>query len=1083
MSNKLPENTFLTRRSDSLLRVDDARVRRRADRILLTALGLEWLAACVVAAWPWLLLRMAAFTSGGAHPTAAAPAGGWTPLGLGAGVGWLLFLLPLALNWRRCFESANRFVLTVAQLGFCALFAWLASGRWSTLEPAFLSIALLAFYRDCRVLTLALFGAALEIYFFSQVWPALAAGTVTRTLAATAGRVPSAGDVKPATWDLLRSLGWLALTTGFFAVQSLLARREQRAATLRQARSEVENTLAAPAVPVSAAAAVGAQTRELQTRLAQAHKTGEELRTACDRLDAELRSRTQELQRAHLDLERQVARAQETQTARKVESQRWKILNDNLPHLIWTSQPDGQLDYFNARWQEFTGFSSEQGQGDGWKAVVHPEDLPALSAQWNEALAAGTPFAAEHRLRCADGTYRWQLWQALPIANEAGTILQWAGTCTDIDDAKNSEHELRLNEERFRTLVRAGTQIMWLGNARGRVTTDMPSWRAATGQTVEQILGYGWLDALHPDDRPTVEQTWQENVGTGRPFEMFSRAQTPDGGWRYYHMRAAPIFDADGTLREWIGAAADITERQLAKEALQQAHDYLEERVAERTAQLSEANEALQLQVAERKQIEAELAEARDAAVRSARLKSQFLANMSHEIRTPMNGVVGMTSLLLATPLNAEQHDCVEIIRQSGDALLTIINDILDFSKIEAGRLSFDEADFELRATVRSVIDLLAENAQAKRIDLNFQVLDHVPASLRGDAGRLRQVLLNLLSNAVKFTPEGGRVFLKVLCQRETEHDAALTFEISDTGIGMDQEILATLFRPFTQADGSMTRRYGGTGLGLAISKQLVEMMRGEISVESQPDQGSVFRFTVQLPKALGSTEASRPDAQPLTAVSSPQPEPTQPEPAQTAQPPRPASLPPAKITTPILASRIKLRTDPRVVITHRLPAQRPLVLSTGAASSAKLTATVIAPVPPVRVLVVEDNSVSQKVITKLLSKLGCTADVVVNGQEALAACARTAYDVVFMDCQMPGMDGLTATRHLRAQQAASPRAGSTARRTAVIALTANALAGDRERCLAAGMDDYLTKPIKAEELAAALAKWAPCKPALQSAA
>ncbi len=574
---------------------------------------------------------------------------------------------------------------------------------------------------------------------------------------------------------------------------------------------------------------------------------------------------------------------------------------------------------------------------------------------------------------------------------------------------------------------------------------------------------------------------------------------------------------------------------------MRQAHEELEARVRDRTVQLTETNHILHQQVVERKQIEGELAEARDEALRSAKLKSEFLANMSHEIRTPMNGVIGMTSLLLDTPLNEEQREYVETIRGSGDALLTIINDILDFSKIEAGKLEFEAVDFDLQSTVEGAVDLLAESAQAKNLDLACHVLEDVPRQLRGDPGRLRQVLVNLVGNAVKFTM-GGRVLVHVAKLSETINDTQLCFQISDTGIGLTEEASRGLFQPFVQADGSTTRRFGGTGLGLAISRQLVELMDGTIGVESAPDQGSTFWFTVKLAKQPVVLEDEDVTAEPFIDFSAARAlivgatgtgevlrQQLSSWGMQTTVLTSGADVLPAlraavaeanpygfvlvdallpDMEGPTLARSIKGDTNiPSLKLVMLLaPGQRPAAPSAGdatlkpvdaylnkpikrshlreyfhAALSARqlqLVRKVVPPAPataPLRpskrgrthILIAEDNTVNQKVIVRQLEKIGYKADAVANGIEALEASSRVAYDVILMDCQMPEMDGFDATREIRRREVVHGM------RTPIVALTANALEGDRERCLSCGMDDYMSKPVKIEALQTMLEKWA----------
>ncbi len=714
---------------------------------------------------------------------------------------------------------------------------------------------------------------------------------------------------------------------------------------------------------------------------------------------------------------------------------------------------------------------------DQWLALVHPDDLEALVGAFGAAIDTGGTYRAEYRIRRLDRSVRWVSSAGRVISDPNGAH-RIVGSMMDITERKQAELSLQGTEARLERAVR--------GTSDGLVELDLGTGQLWFAPRVAELLGYRASDLpatvrrfgrlLYPGDFARLVRATREHLQDGTAHDVEFRIRDSHGDWQWLRSRAQANRDAGSGATILSGSLQLVTDRRLQA---------------------------------------AELERARAAAEHANRSKSDFLANMSHEIRTPINGVIGMTHVLLDTPLSESQRECVEIVRSSGEALLALVNDILDFSKIEAGKMELERIDFDVRSVVDDALGSVALAALGKDLELAADVTAGVPTIVRGDPGRLRQCLINLLSNAVKFTAQ-GHVAVEVSVAGETAAGVQLQFMVSDTGIGIPADRLDRLFREFSQVDSSTTRHYGGSGLGLSIVKRLAGMMGGAVGVASEAEVGSRFWFSAELavpaaaasgaigPLAVrvlvldGHPVAARSLVRQLEALGC-EVAPCADEAAfvaalESAPAARVAMVDLRLLTGPLTAALSRARARPGA---PRLVLLAPLGLA--AAPPAGFDAILSKPVrrqqlysclgglvdiPPAapsadvaplasrgdcRVLLVEDNAVNRRVAEHQLRKLGCSVAIACNGVEAVAAAQGGAFDVVLMDCQMPLLDGFDATRQIRRREA-----GGALARLPIIALTANALSGDREACLDAGMDDYLSKPLEPAALAACIERWAP---------
>jgi PAS domain S-box-containing protein len=727
-----------------------------------------------------------------------------------------------------------------------------------------------------------------------------------------------------------------------------------------------------------------------------------------------------------------------------------------------------------------------------WQSLIHPEDLP-LFRQRIAAQVDGTAsfIEPEYRVKAHTGQWRWVYTRSKSVAGTGDDRqLRIVGTVQDVTARREAESALRASQAEARKLSLVASKTdnpVLIGSRLGTIEWVNESFTRVMEYTLEEVVGRNPADFMvGPETNARKVQLIRAAMARGRALSTDVVNYSKSGRKYHLHLEIQPVRNETGELETFIAIETDITTRVETENQLRLAK--------------SEADAA-------------------------SRAKSEFLASMSHEIRTPMNGVIGMTSLLMETKLNADQRDCVNTIRFSGEALLTIINDILDFSKIESGKMDLEHLPFELASCIEEALDLFALQASTKKLELVYHLHPGVPAWIVGDVTRLRQIVVNLVNNAVKFTLRGS-ITLEVHLASPADRTGPgalpfhLEFTVRDTGIGIPPDRLQRLFKAFSQIDSTTTRKYGGTGLGLVISQRLCTLMGGDIRVDSTVGQGTAFIFSILteadpahagapaplLPTALRAGPVLCVDDNPVTqarlrtvleprgarCVFAPDADAAQ---ALLATLPKPPTLlvigadqdagfatlgklshlaAPRLLLLPFGQSAPAAAADrPPVAVVYK-PFKTALLLAALAtlggpeskptAKSGTVTpfGKLLAHEFPLNVLLAEDNNVNQKVALRFLERLGYGADAVGNGLEAIAALEARHYDVVLMDLQMPEMDGLEASRQLRRRLPAD-------RQPKIIALTANAMQGDRELCLAAGMDDYISKPVKLHELEAAL--------------
>ena len=796
------------------------------------------------------------------------------------------------------------------------------------------------------------------------------------------------------------------------------------------------------------------------------------LNEARDILEIRVAARTSELE----------MEVKERSRAELALQQRTAFLNTLItsnPLAIAVGGPDGTLQLVNPAFERLFGYPSEEAIGQRVDHLLFPGGLSRDEMDGRmRRLKQETIHETVQRRKKSGDLVDVEV-HAVPLLLEGGEQNVLA-LYQDISERMAVQRALRESEELFRTVSAAAPIGIFYTNANGKILYTNKRWEEMTGRTAQDAMRAGWADAVHPEDRAVVEKLWESGFALQIELKDQCRFLTPEGHVNWVQWQTRALVGRDGTLQGYVGVVEDITRRRAAEQRLK---------------------------------------EAKESAEAASRAKSEFLANMSHEIRTPMNGILGMTDLALDSELTHEQREYLEMVRSSAESLLGIINDILDFSKIEAGRLDLESVPFSLPDCIEGALEPLAVRAQQKGLEVSWVLQGDIPEFLMGDPTRLRQILINLVGNAIKFTKQGE---VSVRAERLQLKDGLIPIRISvsDTGMGIPEEKQRQIFDAFSQADSSITREFGGTGLGLSISARLIQLMKSEIELESNPGKGSTFAFTVPFLMATGVAPALPAMAHPsllnekVLVVDD----------NEINRNLLMRILPPWGLQATCAASGVEALELFRksleigapfsvVLLDQNMPAMDGYEVAGKIRNLAKkdqLVIIILSSSPPsvepaclkklgiernlikplrratlyeairqglkvpdsseetrpphtnkekarvLRLLLVEDNRVNQKLAMRLLEKLGHQVTLAVNGKEAFELFKTNSFDLVLMDIQMPVMGGVEATQKIRD---AERRSGG---HIPIIAMTAHAMAGDAEKYLSSGMDGYVSKPVRA---------------------
>ncbi|KIW92319.1 uncharacterized protein Z519_07303 [Cladophialophora bantiana CBS 173.52] len=715
------------------------------------------------------------------------------------------------------------------------------------------------------------------------------------------------------------------------------------------------------------------------------------------------------------------------QTAENEEQ--FRLICDMMPQMIWTTRPDGYHDYYSKRWYDYTGLTPANSLGPGWKQPFHPEDMPETTRKRRHSLETGEEYITEYRCRRFDGEWRWMLGRALPMRHhKTGKILKWFGTCTDIQEVVDAKVAGQRVRRQLLDVLKHSQMTMWILDRQLNVSFHEGSF-VMGDVTTEQALGAPVLEVLRDHLAPQAIDEFREALY--RILSGVSDLEICENevNSRWFRSKMVPLKGKTGPN--------GVEDENFIAGVIVIGSDVTSLRHKEQENIILLAKET--------------------AAKEASKMKSSFLANMSHEIRTPIAGVLGMSELLMDTCLDAEQSEFAQNIQRSANSLLTVINDILDFSKIESGRLDIEEVQFSLNHVLREVANMLSFAAQRKGLEFR-SIVDLRPSEeliVLGDPGRIRQILVNLLTNSIKFTSKGF-VMLSTCILGETTDTIAIEFCVEDSGVGIEEEVKRRLFTPFSQADSSTARRFGGTGLGLTISKNLVDLMHGTIRLESKLDAGTKAIFNVPFKKLEYQTGS-------------------------------PAALLEVGTVPDRLQSDLCLSRDSSKEEVPKHPKIMTPPKSSGNTSMASPGTELLAADlerNQIHILVVEDNPVNQQIALRFIKALKFSAIAVWNGREALEYLLKaTSPDLapeqsqqypipslILMDVQMPVLDGYHATHMLRHHPPFTEI--EMIAKIPIVAMTASAIQGDREKCEKAGMDDYMAKPVKRALLEKTILKW-----------